>query len=456
MKATQYITGVELPFVRRDLYPSAGMSGAITVSVKDAILSRDFLGFGVAVTGSSCHELNAMEQDARAALLRQIYTADGLNLSVARLTVGSSDYSAELYSYDDVENDLSLAHFSVDRDRAYIIPMIQEILKVRPDLYLYASPWSPPAWMKTGGSLCGGYMRREYIGCYADYLIRYLKEYEKCGIRIRALTPQNEPETQQHGLMPACIWHPDVEAEFVSVLRKKLDDERMDVKIWMYDHNFDGVSRVMWMLEHHKQLPQICDGLAFHYYNGGIERTEALRKAYPDLNLYFTEGGPRLLDHYATDWCKWGTMMAKVLNNGFSSFTGWNLLLDETGGPNIGPYFCGGLVTRNSASGALSRSGQYQAFRHFSHFFRQGAVVLQTDVTGNEACLFRFPAAEKDITVTAFQNPDGSRFVVLINPDPSAKKQVQLRVGTDNWYVELLPDTLSTVVLEDRERKGAE
>ena len=148
--------------------------------------------------------------------------------------------------------------------------------------------------------------------------------------------------------------------------------------------------------------------------------------------------------------------MAKVLNNGFSSFTGWNLLLDETGGPNIGPYFCGGLVTRNSASGALSRSGQYQAFRHFSHFFRQGAVVLQTDVTGNEACLLRFPTAEKDITVTAVQNPDGSRFVVLINPDPSAKKQVQLRVGTDNWYVELLPDTLSTVVLEDRERKGAE
>ena len=456
MKATQYITGADLPFVRRRLYPSAGMSGAISVSVNDAILSRDFLGFGVAVTGSSCHELNAMEPGERAALLRQIYTADGLNLSVARLTVGSSDYSAELYSYDDTADDLSLAHFSVDRDRAYIIPMIQEILKVRPDLYLYASPWSPPAWMKTGGSLCGGYMRREYIGCYADYLIRYLKEYEKCGIRIRALTPQNEPETQQHGLMPACIWHPDIEAEFVSVLRKKLDDERMDVKIWMFDHNFDGVSRVMWMLEHHKQLPQICDGLAFHYYNGGIERTEALRKAYPDISLYFTEGGPRLLDHYPTDWCKWGTMMAKVLNHGFRSFTGWNLLLDETGGPNIGPFFCGGLVTRNSTSGALSRSGQYQAFRHFSHFLRQGAVVLQTDVTGNDTCLSRFPVAESDITVTAFQNPDGSRFVVLINPDRSAKKQVQLRNGADNWYVELLPDTLSTVMLEDREREGAE
>ena len=94
--------------------------------------------------------------------------------------------------------------------------------------------------------------------------------------------------------------------------------------------------------------------------------------------------------------------------------------------------------------------------RHFSHFLRQGAVVLQTDVTGNDACLSRFPVAESDITVTAFQNPDGSRFVVLINPDRSAKKQVQLRNGADNWYVELLPDTLSTVMLEDREREGAE
>ncbi len=138
----------------------------------------------------------------------------------------------------------------------------------------------------------------------------------------------------------------------------------------MYDYNFDGVPRVMWMLGHHKQLAEHCNGVAFHYYRGAVEDTETVQKAYPDMELHFTEGGPRLLDNYATDWCKWSIMMAKVLNQRFQSFTGWNLLLDETGGPNIGPYFCGGLVTLNSISGELSYSGQYHAFRHLSHFFK--------------------------------------------------------------------------------------
>ena len=449
MKATQYITGVQLPFVIRQLSPSAGMSGAITVTAGEETVSDNFIGFGAAITGSSCYELSTMEPEAREKLLRQIYTEEGLNLSVARLTVGASDYSAELYSYDDVEDDVSLAHFSIDRDRAYIIPMIQEILRIRPDLYLYASPWSPPAWMKTGGSLCGGYMRREYIDCYADYLIRYLKEYERCGIHIRALTPQNETEQKQHGLMPACDWHPDIEAEFISVLRKKLQAEHMDVKIWMYDYNFDGVPRVMWMLGHHKQLTEHCNGVAFHYYRGAVEETETVKQAYPGMELHFTEGGPRLLDNYAVDWCKWGIMMAKVLNQGFQSFTGWNLLLDETGGPNIGPYFCGGLVTLNSISGELSYSGQYRAFRHFSHFFQAGSKVLTIRLTNNQAGMSRFPSQDSRVTATAFRTPDGRTVFVLINPNQSSKKQVQIREKGTNWYVELLPDTVSTVVMEN-------
>lgn len=449
MRATQYITGEQLPFVKKQLYPSANMSGAITVSTDGEVISDNFIGFGVAVTGSSCYELSTMEPDAREKLLRQIYTEEGLNLAIARLTVGASDYSAELYSYDDVDGDVALKHFSIDRDRNYIIPMIQEILKIRPDLYLYASPWSPPAWMKTGGSLCGGYMRREYINCYADYLIRYLKEYEKCGIRIRALTPQNETEQKQHGLMPACDWHPDIEAEFISVLREKLQAEHMDVKIWMYDYNFDGVPRVMWMLDHHKQLLKNCNGVAFHYYRGAVEETETVKEAYPEMELHFTEGGPRLRENYSTDWCKWSIMMAKVLNRGFQSFTGWNLLLDETGGPNIGPYFCGGLVTLNSRNGELSYSGQYHAFQHLSHFFQAGSKVLKTNLGNNEIGMFKFPSQDNRVTATAFRTPDGRLVFVLINPDPASKKQVQIRDGNTNWYVELLPNTVSTVVMEN-------
>ena len=203
MNVTQYTTTDNLNFVQKNVFRSTKMSGALTLTVGDTPVSDDFLGFGVAITGSSCYELSLMEPAQREAFLRDIYSKEGIGLSVGRLSIGSSDYSAELYSYDDVEGDVELKHFSIDRDRAYIIPMIQEILKINPDLYLFASPWSPPGWMKTGGNMCGGYMREEYVECYADYIIRFLREYETCGIKISALTPQNEVEQQQHGLMPA-------------------------------------------------------------------------------------------------------------------------------------------------------------------------------------------------------------------------------------------------------------
>lgn len=447
MKITQYITNEGLQFATRPVYPAADMSGALKLRETGRVVSRDFLGFGVAITGSSCYNLSIMEPSERRALLEDIYGKEGIGLSIGRLSIGASDYSAELYSYDDVENDLALEHFSIDRDRDYIIPMIREILEVNPDLMLYASPWSPPGWMKTSGSICGGYMRAEFIECYADYVVRFIDEYAKCGIKISALTPQNEPETQQHGQMPACIWHPDIEAAYISVLRRKLDESgHGDVRIWMYDYNFDNWLRVKWTLDNHPALSHECDGVAFHYYRGAIEQIRALRAAYPHLGMHFTEGGPRLYDNYGTDWCKWGIMMSKTLNEGFSSFTGWNLMLDETGGPNIGPYFCGGLVTRDSRNGALSYSGQYKVFRHISKFMQKGARVLELEITDNVSCVFRFPKDDHPLQASLIENPDGSRAYVLVNRD-TAKRQVQFEADGRLWYAEMLPNTISTIVV---------
>jgi glucosylceramidase len=410
--------------------------------------NKGFIGLGVAITGSSCYNLWQMDKDGRHALLQSIYGKDGLGLSIGRLTVGSSDYSAELYSYDDVEGDVELKHFSVQRDEAYIIPMIQEILKINPDLYLFASPWSPPGWMKTGGSIGGGYMRREFIDCYAEYIVRFILEYAKHGIRISALTPQNEVETDQKGKMPACRWHPDIEAEFVITLRKKLDNAGLDTKIWLHDHNFDGYNRIKWMLNTHKQLSSSCDGLAFHYYSGVIEDTLPLQAEYPNLPMHFTEGGPRLYDRYDSDWCKWGIMMSKVLNCGYQSFTGWNLMLDQLGGPNIGPFFCGGLITRNRPTGELTYSGQYKAFSHFASFIKRNATVYHIEQEQTHLEMFKFPS-EKEIPlqVSCVENTDGSLCYFLINANKQ-KEQVQILENGQWYYVELLPDTVCTVVFE--------
>jgi glucosylceramidase len=303
--------------------------------------------------------------------------------------------------------------------------------------------------MKTGNSLCGGFMREEFVECYADYYIKFLLAYADHGIHIRALTPQNEPETAQKGRMPACIWHPEIEAKFIKILRKKLDEKGMDVKIWMWDHNFAGVDRVLWSLDNTEGLAESAAGAAFHYYEGSPEDAKKLHDHYPQMELHFTEGGPRLYDNYDTDWCKWAITISKAINCGFKSFTGWNLMLDEAGGPNIGPFFCGGLVTRNSLTGELTYSGQYKAFRHIAKYIKPHSKLhpVSVDETyGKE--ISAYPKYAKAIEGVFVDNGDGKNILLLINPN-SEKKQTQIYLNNIWWYIELMPDSISTIIIED-------
>lgn len=446
MKITQYYTDANHVRATRPVFPSVFMNNAINLTVGDP-LGPEFIGFGVAITGSSCYEMSLMNDDERKAFIEDTYGKSGIGLSVGRLCIGSCDYSAELYSYDDVEGDVNLEHFSIERDKAYIIPMIKEILKVNPDMYIYAAPWSPPGWMKTSGNLCGGYMRDCYIDVYADYLIKFVEEYEKCGIHVSALTPQNEPETQQHNSMPACVWHPETEAKFISVLRRKLTEKGLDTEIYLYDYNFSNWQRPKWCLDEFENLKNECNAVSFHYYSGDITQTAPLRAAYPNLKYHFTEGGPRMLDHYADDWGKWGTMLVKTLNNGFSSFTGWNLLLDEHGGPNVGPHFCGGLVTRNNITAELTYSGQYKALGQIAPYLQKGARVLHSELYENCECIFKYYTKVQPMHACVFDNPDGTRVYVMVNPD-EGKKQVQFVEGGSYHYVELMPNSVSALVVE--------
>jgi glucosylceramidase len=447
MKVIQYSTNKYGENIPVELKEALYMGGPAIAKVADGKKNSGFLGFGVAITGSSCYNLAKMEASERRALLEQIYGKDGLGLSVARLTIGSSDYSAELYSYDDVDGDEALEHFSIARDEEYVIPMIKEILEINPELYLFASPWSPPGWMKTGGSMCGGHMRAKYIECYAEYFVRFIKAYASHGIKIRAVTPQNEPETQQFGMMPACCWNPETEVEFVRALRGKLCESGLsDVEIWINDHSFAYSDKVDWQLREFPELLGQSGGVAFHYYDGSVEQTEYLIDKY-GARLHFTEAGPRLYDHYDNDWCKWGIMMSKTLNSRYSSFTGWNLMLDETGGPNIGPFFCGGLVTRNRLSGELSYSGQYKAFAHFAKYVKPDSQISAITFDKNGYGMFAFPKDQKALCGTLVENSDGSAALMLVNTNPE-KAQVQYFRDGKWWYIELLPDTLATVTFE--------
>ncbi len=447
MKVTMYTTNDYGEYVSKPIHHGVPLSGITTAVKTQNIVNTGFIGFGVAITGSSCYNLSLMERDERHKFLKKIYSKDGLNFQIGRLSIGASDYSPELYTYDDVDDDTSLEYFSIEKDKNYIIPIIKEILAINPEITLFASPWSPPAWMKTGGSVGGGYMREKYLDCYAEYIVKYIKAYEAEGIKIHAITPQNEPETLQSGKMPACVWHPDIEAKFISTLRKKFNENKLDTLIWCYDHTFKGANRVNWCLKEYPTLKKDCDGIAFHYYNGTIEQTAFLKEAYPELKLHFTEGGPRLYDNYDTDWCKWTLMMIKTLNNGYSSFTGWNLMLDESGGPNVGPFFCGGLVTRNYVSGELSYSGQFKAFRHFKNISTK-SQIYPLNFDRDDLKIFAFNGnSELKTEGCVVENESGNTELILVNPS-SKKEQIQYLYCGKWWYVEMLPNTAATIVFE--------
>ena len=444
MKADIFTTNKYGEYIKDSIFDGEKLAASTVVTEDTSFVNNSFRGFGVAITGSSCYNLSKMDAEKRHEILTHLYSPSGIGFKVGRLSVGSSDYSAEVYTYDDVPNDVSLSHFSIERDKDYIIPIIKEILSINPDLMLFASPWSPPGWMKTGGSIGGGYMRDKYLDVYADYFVKYIKAYEEEGIKTSAVTIQNEPETHQNGQMPACRWHPDTESKFASILRKRFDENNINTKIWLYDHNFLRADRVKWCFDEYPDLRKDCAGVAFHYYHGDISQTTVLRECFPELELHFTEGGPRLYDNYATDWCKWGLMVTKALVHGYASFTGWNLMLDEMGGPNVGPFFCGGLVTRNSQDNALSYSGQYKVFKHFSPFL-DNAAISPLKFDRHELSLFAYPKQDRYTEGCVAHTPDGKTVLFLINPSDK-KEQLQYYHNNKWWYIEMMPDTLATVI----------
>lgn len=166
---------------------------------------QEILGFGAAFTDATCYNFSQLSPPARENLFHQLFHPSEMGLNVCRTCIGSSDYSRTAYSYDEGDPDPDLKRFSIDHDRAYILPTLREARGVNPDLFLFSSPWSPPGWMKANGSILGGSMERKHMPSYANYFLKFLQDYEAAGVPVQAVTIQNEVDTGQDGLMPACI-----------------------------------------------------------------------------------------------------------------------------------------------------------------------------------------------------------------------------------------------------------
>src|SRR5437899_6365496 len=223
-----------------------GKAGENVMELDPGKKYQEILGFGAAFTDAACYTFNRLEPSAREALFHELFHPAEMGLNVCRTCIGASDYSTEVFSYDEGEPDPEMKRFSIAHDQPYVLPMMREARKQNPDLFLFSSPWSPPGWMKAGGSMLGGSMRKKYFAPYAEYFVKFLQAYSAEGVKINAVTVQNEVDTDQDGKMPAALWGQEYEIEFVKKhLGPAFERASLDTKIWILDHNYNLWGRVI-------------------------------------------------------------------------------------------------------------------------------------------------------------------------------------------------------------------
>jgi glucosylceramidase len=389
--------------------PAERSSSAPRIVFTSGETYQELLGFGAAFTDASCYLFDQLPATARQRLFRELFHPSEMALSVCRICVGSSDYSKSMYSYDEGDPDPELQRFSIDQDREYILPMLRQAREMNPGLFLLASPWSPPGWMKPNGSMLGGSMRKKYFSAYTKYLTAFLHAYAAAGVPVNAITTQNEVDTDQDGRMPACLWGQEYEIEFIARhLGPQFAREGIATKIWALDHNYNLWGRAICELDE-PEVNRYVDGVAWHGYAGTADAMTRVHNAYPEKHGYWTEGGPDYKDpNYLTDWAKWSSTFTDILRNWSRCIIGWNLALDEKGKPNIGPFDCGGVITIHSSTQEITRSGQYWAFAHYARALRRGAKRFNSN------------AENTDVRHLAFRNPNGTNVAVLTNAGKSA------------------------------------
>ncbi len=398
----------ELAFRPAEAAPAESQA-VIEVDEKQTFQTID--GFGYCLTGGSAQLLHQMTQAARADLLRELFGTEGASIGVSylRLSIGASDLDERVFSYDDLpagQTDPLLARFSLAPDRAHLLPVLKEILAINPDLKLLGSPWSPPAWMKTNGETKGGSLRPEFYAAYAQYFVKYLQQMRAEGVRLDAITVQNEP--LHPGNNPSLLMLPEQQAEFIKKhLGPALRAAKLDTKIILYDHNADRPDYPISILND-KEARQYVDGSAFHLYAGPIEALSQVHDAHPDKHVYFTEQwigapgkfGPDLAWHTKT-------LIIGATRNWSRTVLEWNLAADPQQNPHTpgGCTECLGAITI-APGNAVTRNPAYYIIAHVSKFVRPGSVRVASSG----------PAALPNV---AFRTPAGQRVLVVLNDSPA-------------------------------------
>lgn len=376
----------------------------ITIDAKKTFQTID--GFGNCLTGGSATLLHKMDAASRAAILKELFATDGNNIGISylRISIGASDLDPKVFSYNDLpdgETDPSMAKFTLDADKADLIPVLKEILAINPNIKLMGSPWSAPTWMKTNNNSKGGSLKPEYFDAYAKYFVKYIQGMKAEGITIDAITIQNEP--LHPGNNPSMYMTAEDQALFIKrSLGPTFKAANITTKIIVYDHNADRPDYPLTILKD-PEASKYVDGSAFHLYGGKIDALTPVHDAFPDKNLYFTEQWVGAPGNMSGDLA-WHvrTLIIGGTRNWCRNVLEWNLAAD----PNNDPHTIGGcdqcLGTITIDGNKVTRNPAYYILAHAAKFVRPGSVRIDSN-------------SSLTLPNVAFKNPEGKKVLIVQN-----------------------------------------
>jgi glucosylceramidase len=405
---------------------------SLDLTINAAVSYQEIDGFGASLTDSSAWLIYVfLNPSERQAVLTNLFDPDeGIGLSYLRQPMGASDLRLAEYTYDDRpagQTDYNLNYFNVAYEQQYIIPALQEILAINPNVKIMGSPWSPPAWMKTSGQIGGGSLKSDVYNTYANYFVKYIQAYAAHGIPVDAVTLQNEPYLEP-GTYGGCHMEPTDQIKLVKLMGPAFAANSITTKIIVWDHNWDNTSFAISVLNDPVARPYI-DGSAWHHYSGDVSAQTTVHDAYPDKNTYFTEGSDGTWNDggFDADLIRNGTFVIDTIRNWAKTVVKWNLALDQNNGPKIagGCDTCYGVVTINRITRQITPKPHYYALGHASKFLRPGAVRVQSnDSIGG-------------LRTVAFKNTDGSIVSYVVNPDTDAHNLKIVWNG--QWVIYTIP-----------------
>jgi glucosylceramidase len=416
----------------------------ICVFVDPTKTFQTFMGIGAALTDASAETYAKMSKTQQKSFLEAYFDVNkGIGYTLARTNIHSCDFSSDTYTYIK-EGDSELKSFNIDHDRKYRLPFIkQTIAAAGGTLRMYVSPWSPPAFMKDNNNILkGGRLKPEFYQSWANYFAKFIKTYEKEGVPIWGLTVQNEPMATQR--WESCVFSAEEERDFLkTALGPILQKEKLgDKKIIVWDHNRDLINQRANTIFNDPEASKYAWGMGFHWYEtwaGGtpmFENVGHVNRAFPDKNLMFTEGCNENFDakkyQFWANGERYGRSMINDFNNGTVAWTDWNILLDETGGPNHVENFCFAPIHFDTKKKEIVYTPSYYYIGHFSKFIRLGAKRVIS------------AASRSQLLTTSFINEDGKMAVIVMNQSDK-KVTYNLCVGTKAAEVTILPHAIQTL-----------